>query len=142
MDIHNYKKRLEDSIKRIKNSKDISPKNKQLIFDFVDDMVGRENIERVLGLNFKYGKENISIHHKEHPLRAFVIDKKFLRIKEVKEPTGKENELDKRLFIFYTIKDKNWIDWMTKIFWKHFNNTLDAKKRLEELEKINNQFNI
>lgn len=39
MDIHNYKKRLEDSKERIKNSDEISKNNKKLIFDFIDDML-------------------------------------------------------------------------------------------------------
>lgn len=61
---------------------------------------------------------------------------KFFDIKEIKEPTGKISELDKKIFIFYNIKDKEWIDWLTKIFWKMFSSSIDARKRLMELEKI------
>ena len=100
------------------------------------DIAGMENIERVLGLNFKYGKELVEIRHREHPIRAFVIDNKILRIKEIKEPTGKLHELDKKLFIFYTIKDKEWTEWLSRIFWKLFSQSVDARKRLQELKKL------
>lgn len=100
------------------------------------DLAGKENIEKVLALNYKYGKEVIEIRHREQPLRAIVIDDKILRLKEVKEPTGKINELDKKIFIFYTIKDRDWAGWMTRIFWKMFSSSIGSKKRLEEMKKI------
>lgn len=100
------------------------------------DIAGLENIEKVLSLNFKYGKEMIEIRHREHPIRAFIIDNKILRIKEIKEPTGKIHELDKKIFIFYTIKDRDWTAWISKIFWKMFSNSIDARKRIEELKKL------
>ncbi|VVB79592.1 Uncharacterised protein [uncultured archaeon] len=100
------------------------------------DLAGRENIEKILALNFKNGKELIEIHHKEHPIRAFIVDGKLFRIKEIKEPTGRTHELDKKIFIFYTIKDKDWTEWLSKIFWKIFSQSIDANKRLEELKKI------
>jgi len=98
------------------------------------DITGKENIEEVLALNFKHGKEMIEIKHKEHPLRAIVIDNKIIRLKEVKEPTGKIKELDKKTYIFYTIKDKEWAEWLSKIFWKMFNSSVGAKKRLDEMK--------
>jgi len=100
------------------------------------DLAGRENIEKILSLNFKYGKELIEIRHSEQPLRAFISDNKIARIKEIKEPTGKIHELNKKIFIFYTIKDKDWIEWLTRIFWKMFSNSIDARKRIEELKKL------
>ena len=100
------------------------------------DLTSRENIEKVLALNFKYGKELIEIRHRDHPLRANIIDNKILRIKEIKEPTGKINELDKKIFIFYTIKDKEWTEWISRIFWKMFSSSISSKKRLEELARI------
>jgi hypothetical protein len=100
------------------------------------DLAGKENIEKILSLNFKNGKELIEIHHREHPIRAFIVDGKMFRIKEIKEPTGRVNELDKKIFIFYTIKDKEWTEWLSKIFWKIFSQSIDANKRIEELKKI------
>lgn len=100
------------------------------------DLNGIENIKKVLSLNYKYGKEFIEIHHKEHPLRAFVIDNTSFRLKEIREPTGKIKELDKKIFIFYTIKDKEWTDWLSKIFIKMFNTSIGSEKRLEELNNL------
>ena len=100
------------------------------------DFAGRENIEKVLSLNFKYGKENIEIRHRDHPVRAFVVDNKIFRIKEIKEPTGKIKELDKKLFIFYTIKDKDWTEWLSRVFWKMFSGSVGFDKRMEELKKL------
>ncbi|MBU0958753.1 MAG: hypothetical protein KKB31_02280 [Nanoarchaeota archaeon] len=100
------------------------------------DIVGQDNIKKLLSLNHKLGKNAIEIRHHEHPLRAFVIDKKIIRIKEIKEPTGRIKELDKKLFIFYTMKDKNWAEWLCNIFNKIFNNSIGAEKRLEEINKI------
>jgi hypothetical protein len=100
------------------------------------DFAGKENIEKLLSLNFKYGKELIEIRHHDHPIRALILDKKILRIKEINEPTGRINELDKKLFIFYTIKDKEWAEWAHRVFHKLFNNSITAQKRLEEINKI------
>ncbi len=96
-----------------------------------------DNIKKLLELNFKYGKELIEIRHHEQPLRAFVYDNKIASVKEIKEPTGKVHELNQRLVIIYTIKDKDWVEWLSKIFWKMFYNSIDANKRIEELKKFN-----
>jgi len=100
------------------------------------DLEGIKNIKKVLELNYKYGKELIDIRHREHPIRAFVIDNKTIRLKEIKEPTGKIKELDKKKFIFYTIKDKEWAEWLGKIFTKLFNSSIGSEKRLIELNKL------
>lgn len=100
------------------------------------DLAGKENIEKVLSLNSRYGRNIIEIRHDVNPLRGTIIDGKFIRLKEVKEPTGKINELNKKAFIFYNISDKSWADWLSKIFWKKFSNSMDANKRLEHLKQI------
>ena len=100
------------------------------------DITGKQNIERILSLNYKYGKELVQIKHREHPLRALIFDDKVFRIKEIKEPTGKIRELDKKIFIFYTIKDKEWTEWLAGIFNKMFNSSIGVEKRLEEINKI------
>ena len=55
-------------------------------------------------------------------------------MKEIKRPTGREKELNKKIFIFYNIRDKDWIEWISKIFWKMFSGSIDANRRLEEME--------
>ena len=98
------------------------------------DLTGVENIKKLLSLNFKYGKDLIEVRHREQPLRVTVIDKAVINMKEIKKPTGREKELNKKLFIFYDIKNKDWIEWISKIFWKMFSGSIDASRRLEEME--------
>lgn len=100
------------------------------------DLAGKENIEKVLSLNSKHGKNLIEIRHDAHPIRGVVVDGKFIRLKEVKEPTGKIKELNKKIFIFYNISDKSWAEWLSKIFWKKFSNSMDANKKLKHLNQI------
>lgn len=106
------------------------------------DLAGKENVEKVLSLNFKYGKEAIEIRHKDHPIRGFIVDNKLFRIKEIKEPTGRIKELNKKIYIFYTIKDKEWTEWLSRIFWKMFSESLGANKRLQEMKKIKYYQNV
>ncbi|MBT4375893.1 hypothetical protein HOD29_00760 [archaeon] len=100
------------------------------------DLGGIENIKKVLQLNYKYGKDLIDVRHREHPIRAFVMDNKTIRLKEIKEPTGKIKELYIKKFIFYTIRDKEWAEWLSKIFIKMFNQSIGSDKRLEELGRL------
>lgn len=100
------------------------------------DIVGVENIEKLLSLNFKYGKEVVEVRHREQPLRALVFDNKIFRMKEVKEPTGKVHELDKNIFIFYSVRDREWSGWLSRVFWKMFSSSISAEKRLEEIKKL------
>jgi len=100
------------------------------------DITGKENIKKLLSLNYKHGKEAIEIKHREQPLRATIIDSKFFDIKEIKNPSGKTKELKKKIFIFYTIKDKAWTKWITQIFYKMFNVSIGVEKRLAEINKI------
>lgn len=100
------------------------------------DLAGKENIQKMLSLNSKYGKEIIEIRHKEQPIRGFISDNKVIKIKEVKDPTNKENELKKGVNIFYTINDKEWAEWLSKIFWKMFASSINANKRIEEMNKL------
>ncbi len=100
------------------------------------DVVGIKNIEKLLSLNFKYGKELIEIHHKEQPIRAILSDNKLFGIKEIKEQERVKGVSDKQIVIFYTLKDKEWAEWLSRIFWKLFSSSIDANKRLEEINKI------
>jgi hypothetical protein len=100
------------------------------------DFPSIKNVEKLLSLNFKYGKELIEIRHREQPLRVTIIDNKIINIKEEKEPSGRKHELKEKIFIFYTIRDKEWVGWITRIFWKMFSSSIDANRRLEQLRKI------
>ncbi|MGV8152188.1 MAG: hypothetical protein ACP5OG_03835 [Candidatus Nanoarchaeia archaeon] len=100
------------------------------------DIPGKTNIEKMLSLNYKYGKELIEIRHAQNSLRVIIFDDNIMSLKEISEPTNRKNELNKRKYIFYEIKDKEWISWLSKIFYRIFNSSIDANKRLEEINKI------
>jgi phosphatidylserine/phosphatidylglycerophosphate/cardiolipin synthase-like enzyme len=99
------------------------------------DFVGKKNIENLLSLNRKYGKELVSIKHKWQPLRGMIIDNKLLRIKEIRL-ASEEDELDKNLYLYYKISDPEWVDWIIKVFWKMFQSSISAQIRLEQLEDV------
>ena len=100
------------------------------------DLAGKENVEKLLSLNFKHGKEFVEIRHREQPLRAMISDGKTFRIKEIKEPTGRLNELNKKIFIFYAMKDKEWGEWLSRIFWKMFSSSIGSSKRIDEMKRL------
>ena len=93
------------------------------------DIAGNKNVERLLSLN-------VEVRHSEQPLRAIIVDNKFFNIKEIKEPTGRDYELIKKTTFYYTIKDKEWTEWLSRIFWKMFSSSIDANKRIQELQKF------
>ena len=102
------------------------------------NLSGKKNIERILSLNHKYGKEMVEVHHREHPVRATIFDNDLMHMKEIRSPTKpiRAGEFDKDYFIFYNIKDKEWVEWLKKIFWKLYSTSVDAKIRLKEFEKL------
>jgi hypothetical protein len=100
------------------------------------DVAGKKNIEKLLSLNNKYGENLIEIRHRKQPLRATIIDGKVINLKEVIMPKSRKGEFDKKLFVFYTIKDKDWAEWLTRIFWNMFSSSIGSEKRLNELRKI------
>jgi len=106
------------------------------------DFNGWKNIQKLMSLNFKYGKELIEIRHKAQPLRAFISDDKIARIKEVKEPSGKGGELRERIYIHYTIKDKEWVTWLSKVFWNLFSKSIDSEKRMAQMEILQQNSNL
>ncbi len=101
------------------------------------DVDNLEDIQKFLSLNNKLGKEFIEIRHAQQPLRAFIIDKKIARFKEIRYTEQKrKKENKKKLWIFYNIYDKDWISWLQKIFWNLFSKAIPAEKRIKEIENI------
>jgi len=101
------------------------------------DVESIENIKKMLELNYKLKKELIEIRHAEQPFRAFVIDDKIARFKEIKNYEEKKKESDK-MHIFYEIRDSEWITWIQKIFWNLFRTSIKAEKRIKDIETIEN----
>jgi len=66
-----------------------------------------------------------------------MIDNKVIRLREIKSPEYyAPGELKKKVEIFYEIFDKEWIEWIQKIFWKMFSTGMPAEKRIKEIENI------
>lgn len=99
------------------------------------DFAGIKNVQNMLAINKRVGYTAVEVRHCYQPLRATIIDDKEMSFKEVLDPKDySKGELKEKLFIVYFIKDEKWISWMKKVFWHLFRGSIDAKKRIEELE--------
>ena len=101
------------------------------------DITALKNVDKLFALNDKIGKEMIEIRHSIQPLRTFIVDNRFTRLKETKLPRHySPGELAKRTCIFYEIYEQSWIEWMQKVFWNLFREGVPAKKRVDCVEEI------
>lgn len=101
------------------------------------DISAMKNYEKLAALNARPGKEMLEIRHGMHPLRAFIIDDKLAQFKETRYPQEYEpGELKKKTYIFYRLRDPEWVRWLQKVFWNLFRTALPAQKRIENLRMI------
>jgi len=101
------------------------------------DLPALENTKKMFAINSRLKKNMIEIRHREHPLRAIIVDNKIARFKEEKNPE-QEKGGKKKVFIFYNVYDREWIEWLQKVFWNLFTTAISAEKRIKELESIQN----
>jgi hypothetical protein len=99
------------------------------------DMTSLENTERMLSLNERLGWDAVEIRHCEQPLRAVVVDDGLASIKEVLSPAH-VRELKTKMFIFYLLRDPEWVNWLQKVFWHLWSQSIDAKERIEALRTL------
>lgn len=100
-------------------------------------MVGADNAKKLLSINKEPGRDMIEIRHRYQPLRATIIDNKVIKLREIRQPGYYEpGELKKKIEIFYDIYDKDWTEWLQKVFWKMFSTAMPAEKRIKEIETI------
>jgi len=96
------------------------------------DLNSIKNVKKITEINHKLGKELIEVRHCQQPLRAFIVDDNLARIKEKyflkKTATN--------TFLFYSITDEDWINWLQKMFWHFFSTAISAEKRIKDLESI------
>lgn len=101
------------------------------------ELTGLNNTRKALAVNTRIGRDAVEIRHREQPLRAIIIDDKLAQFKEIKNPADyKKEELKKKTFIFYTIYDRDWIEWVQKVFWNMFATAIPAEKRIKEIMSI------
>ena len=128
---------IEKKKKLIKILEELAKKNVKIRVICRVDFASLNNIEKIYTINNKIGKEIIEIRYSKQPLRGFIVDDKIARFKEEKLiSTYKKGELEKNTRLFVEIYDKEWIEWLTKVFYNLFRNSIDAHKRIEQLEKI------
>jgi hypothetical protein len=100
-------------------------------------LIGSENIKKLLSINKELGKDMIEIRHRYQPLRAMILDNKLVMMREVKYPEYYlPGELKQKIAILYDLFDKNWIEWLQKVFWKMFSTAMPCQKRLDEIKNI------
>lgn len=101
------------------------------------DIGSLSNAEKLLQLNAALGQDRIGIRHSEQPLRAFIVDDQLVQFKELRHP-DKDSDLDEHTYLFYEITDRDWIDWIDKVFWKLYRGGIPADRRIEDLKSIRN----
>ncbi len=99
------------------------------------DITSQQNTEEMLLLNQRAGKDIVKIRHCEQPLRAIIIDDACVCIKEVLSPQY-IRELTTKKYIFYLIKDPIWVNWLQKVFWHLWAQSIDAQERITALHSI------
>ena len=82
-------------------------------------------------INNKLGKDVIEIRHRYQPMRGALIDESLLRLTET-PPTGP----GEKKVIFYEIEDNEWVEWVKEVFWKMFQESIPADKRIEDLKSV------
>ncbi len=103
------------------------------------EIPGLPNTKKVLGINQRLGKDMIKIRHCEQPLRALIVDDDFFCIKEILSPAlYREKELAERLIISYVIKEGEWVQWMQRVFWHLWEQSIDVEDRLSAIHSIAN----
>ncbi len=101
------------------------------------DIASIKNIKKLLEINNLLGYDVIDIRHIEQPLRGFIIDDQLVRLKEEKLIKDfKVGELYDDLNIFYEIYEKEWIEWLEKVFFNLHANALTIENRIKALEEV------
>jgi len=128
---------VQDGVRLIDVLEELAKNNVPIKFLARIDVTALKNLKKLLAINDKVGKDMIEVRHAVQPLRSFIVDNRFLRLKETQKPEHfKPDELDKHTCIFYEIYDQEWIEWMQKVFWNLFRTAVPAQKRLENIEAI------
>ena len=99
------------------------------------DIVSRKKVSSLLELNTRLGWDAFQIRHCEQPIRAFLIDEQKAILKETLSPE-QHRELQEKVYMYYTLKDMEWVSWLAKVFWQLWNQSIDAQTRLGALQEI------
>lgn len=101
------------------------------------DLAGLENIKNVLAINDRLGRQAVEIRHCFQPLRTTIIDNKEARLKEVyRKEDYADGELNETIHLLYEVYDKEWIEWLQKVFWNLFSSSVSAEERIKQFELV------
>lgn len=100
------------------------------------DVTSKKKTNELLNINKRVGWDAVQIRHCEQPLRATIVDDNLVIIKEVMT-SQRHRELKKNTFLFYRIEDNEWIEWLKKVFWHLWGQSVEAETRLAALETVN-----
>ncbi len=128
---------VQDGIPFVEVFKELAEAGVGIKFLTMLDISSLKNYEKIAAINTGLGRDAIEIRHGIHPLRAFIVDERIAQFKETKYPADYETgELRKKTYIFYRIRDPEWVRWCQKVFWNLFRTALPAEKRIENLRMI------
>jgi hypothetical protein len=127
----------QGKIKLIDVLTELAESNISLKFIANIDITNIDNVKKLNQINNMIGRDIVEIRHCKQPLRAFIVDNKVIKMKEIKDPKDyKDSGLKKITYIFYEIKELEWVEWMQKVFWNLFRIGIPASKRIKELKTI------
>jgi DNA-binding transcriptional ArsR family regulator len=105
------------------------------------DVSNKKTILDLLEINKKGHSGKIEIRYSHQPLRCTVVDDSVFYMKEgfscytENKKEDKENEWTEGEYI-YTINDKEWVNWISDVFWHIWRGSVDCKIRLNALDEI------
>src|SRR3989338_10787472 len=101
------------------------------------DLAAINNIEKITAINKVIGYDAIDIKHFEQPLRGFIVDDIMFSLREEKNKSDyKEGETAHDVALIYEIYDKEWVEWMEKVFLNIYNNGLPIEQRIKDLQTL------
>lgn len=128
---------VEKGVKVIDVLKDLAEKGVSIKILARVELPGIDNVRKILTANKTLGKNAMEIRHAEQPLRGEIIDDKKFRLREEWETKKyKTGELEYNLAVFYEVYDREWVQWLQRVFWHIFNASIPAENRIGDLERI------
>ena len=100
------------------------------------NIIDLDNVERILSLNTGLRESLVEVRHDITPLRAYIFDDTLVKLGEIDKGQQKTGQVNKTLAVYYEIRDKAWIEWMQKLFWKKFQNAVHSNIRLDNFKSL------
>ena len=100
------------------------------------NLIDLDNIEKVLSLNSGLKEPLIEIRHEIVPVRAYIFDNTIAKFGEIAMGQKKKGQIQNKIAIYYELKDKEWVEWLQKLFWKKFQKAIPCSKRIENIRSF------